>query len=473
MIKKAIFVFLILFSQAFQAMEEEQASWNSLPAEVKELIIYQLAKRPETIKSFVEKSLVSREFKHFVDNHPLIKMIKLFENFWDLSRANLLILASMLGDMRALQALIDLGADVNASNEYGKTALFSARHEKLAQLLIDSGALIDIKDSCGYTPLLHGALVGNIKLLTVLHAFNDDLSIYDGCGRTALMLAAQGGHAEVIKFLLSNGASIDAKDHFGQTAFMLALENDHLDVVNLLFASNSDVDKSALLDINALLIDCCQNQFCKINPDFFLRAGADINRRSVNGHTLLMRAVGSGNIEMVTWLLLNGSNVNDRDNFTRTALIQAICSRTIDKKAQKEIIEILLDNGAHVGDSDINGYTPLMVAAYDGNIKIIKLLLYLSDDDCRINAQNNFGQTALMIAIISRHCRNLKKVVKLLIAHNARTDIREQHGLTAIDFAKTEILPAREHAVARENTEYILKLMGSGVDKSAGSCTVS
>src|SRR5215210_2380546 len=53
-------------------------------------------------------------------------------------------------------------------------------------------------------------------------------------GNTALIYAAAGGHLEVVKLLLKYGASVDLKNQVGLTASMRAAANGFTRVVELL-----------------------------------------------------------------------------------------------------------------------------------------------------------------------------------------------------------------------------------------------
>lgn len=66
--------------------------------------------------------------------------------------------------------LIERGADVNAQNKEGWTALFSASSEKLARALLQHGASVTIRDKKGETPLQAAREYGNSGKIALLQA---------------------------------------------------------------------------------------------------------------------------------------------------------------------------------------------------------------------------------------------------------------------------------------------------------------
>lgn len=116
--------------------------------------------------------------------------------FWLLSASsasagpldNPLIRAAYYGDVPAIERELARGADVEETDERGRTALMWASYKgrtEAVRLLLSAGARIE--------------------------ATNDG-------GATALIAAGQGGSADVTTLLLSRGANVRAKDYKGRTA---------------------------------------------------------------------------------------------------------------------------------------------------------------------------------------------------------------------------------------------------------------
>ena len=94
-------------------------------------------------------------------------------------------------------------------------------------------------------------------------------------------------------------------------------------------------------------------------------------------------------------------------------------------KGQLDIARELIDKGADVNKT---GWTPLHYAATGGNAEIISLLL---DHYAYIDAASPNGTTPLMMAAYY----GTPQAVKLLLDQGADPLLKNQQGLTAIDFA--------------------------------------
>ena len=166
--------------------------------------------------------------------------------------------AAKARDAAAVKALLKNGADVNAAQGDGMTALHWAASNgdaALTQMLLSAGANIRATTRLGgITPLLMASQAGHAQVVATLLAAGADANSMTATGATALMLAARSGSTETVTRLVETGADINAKEKgFGQTALMVAAGLDRADVVKLLMSRGADWKAaSSIADLKAL-----------------------------------------------------------------------------------------------------------------------------------------------------------------------------------------------------------------------------
>jgi ankyrin repeat protein len=119
----------------------------------------------------------------------------------------------------------------------GRTPLHLAAangQKEMAELLIASGAKVDIRDNNGNTILHFAATYNHRNVAEVLVSKGAGINVRGGNGATPLHVAAARGNKEVAEFLVSKGAEINAKNESGFTALSVAIKNKHNDVADYL-----------------------------------------------------------------------------------------------------------------------------------------------------------------------------------------------------------------------------------------------
>ena len=136
-----------------------------------------------------------------------------------------------------------------------------------------------------------------------------------------------------------------------------------------------------------------------------LNQGVRVNIRGTNefpGVTPLMFASGIGEQVTVELLIERGARLNDTDSQGKTALIYAT------KKGHLETVRYLIMKGANPNAETNQKWTALMFASGRGHVEILKTLLI---HGARIDSQNNLGMSSKMYAAQNGHL----KIVKLLL----------------------------------------------------------
>src|SRR6185295_5273374 len=153
--------------------------------------------------------------------------------------------AALGGDVVAVRALLRGGADVNAAEGDGMTALhWAAEHgdQELAKVLLEAGANARAETRIGrHTPLHVAAKGGHDRVVRLLVDAKADVSALTTTGAAPLHFAAASGSREAVTILLDAGADVNVREpQWGQTPLMFAAAAGRTEVVTALLARGAD-----------------------------------------------------------------------------------------------------------------------------------------------------------------------------------------------------------------------------------------
>jgi uncharacterized protein len=266
-----------------------------------------------------------------------------------------LVFASREGHIDTVRLLLDSGAPINQTTEYGWTPLLTAvnnRHYQLASMLVERGADVNAANKGGWTPLYLATDNRNIE------------------GGDYPVRKADMDTLEFIKLLLDKGANPNAKvkdNTLTRTIFTMQWFQEDGATAFIRAAQSSDTALMKLL----------------------LQYGADPKARTSMGDTALTASGGIGwvdgvtyersakeNLEAVQMLLDLGLDPNTANNEGRTALMGAAL------KGRPEVVQLLVDRGAkldlhdrgsrdtHIPGATVAGLTFIALDYAEGLVRV-------------------------------------------------------------------------------------------------------
>jgi ankyrin repeat protein len=329
---------------------------------------------------------------------------------------SLLADAAQRQELAAVKTLLEDGADHNAAQTDGMTALhWVVYHDDfdIAEQLVKAGADVRAANRYGVTPLSLACTNGNEKIVALLlKAGADPDSTLPG-GETALMTAARTGTSGPVRLLLDHGASVNAKERNGQTAVMWAAAEGHAEVVQLLIEAKAEFQEPLPSGFTPLLFACRAGHIETAKT--LIAAGADVKaamqpKKSVAkgvlaGTSALILAVENAHYELAIELVKAGADPNDiRSGYSPLHTLSWVRKpnrgdgedgdpppREAGKLTSLDFVRELVKHGADVnlrlkrgksgrGQLNQKGATPFLMATDTADLPLMKLLVELGAD---------------------------------------------------------------------------------------------
>ncbi|MBI2185955.1 MAG: ankyrin repeat domain-containing protein [Acidobacteria bacterium] len=396
-----------------------------------------------------------------------------------------LIEAVLEGDRAAVERLIKSGADVNAANEYGATALYAASaggYLEIVRLLLDAGADPNAALLSSETPLMAAVDDSRVGVVRLLLDRGADSNRREGRGgQDALMWAAANRSPVLVTLLLERGADVRARSKGDFTALLFAAQQGDVESGRILLQAGADANDLRTRDrMTALMIAAASGHtpFATL----LLGRGASPNLADANGYTALHHAaLQRTGAELVAALLRRGADPNaqtredTRENKTSGVSVKGATPLFLAaSRGHADVVRALVAGGANASIATDLGTAPLHVATWGGDpyfrdwteeekkdlFEVTKLLVELGGD---VNSAGEHGWTALHGAAY----KGVDAAVRFLVERGARTEVFDEYGQTPLSIANAVITVRSKDAyyqssrVVRRSTVDLLLTLGA------------
>ncbi|TDI43981.1 MAG: ankyrin repeat domain-containing protein [Acidobacteria bacterium] len=314
------------------------------------------------------------------------------------------------GDRDAVRTLLQQGADVNAAQGDGMTALHWAAElgdAEMAEMLVYAGANVEAETRVGhYTPLHVACRNASAAVAEILlEAGSNVMARTMPAGSTPLHLAAASGSADIVRSLSSRGAEVNAKDHeWEQTPLIFASAQNRIAAIQALLEGGADpsiASKVIDLEEDRKLAEASENRQKKVLRSYIMKN--EIEGEFIPSASQFQAAIVAGRDLYLSGNLPEISEADPDERRFRprmvlkskgglTALLHAA------RQGHTEAVVALLE-----GDADINqvsagdGTSPLLMATINGQYDLALRLLQRGADP-NVAAKIN-GVTPLWAAI--------------------------------------------------------------------------
>lgn len=327
------------------------------------------------------------------------------------------------GMLNIVQILIAAGANVNASDIDGRTPLTRAIEkgdEDVIKCLLECGA--DVKASDSTSPVITATEVGELYILEILIARGANLDAQDGSGKTALYLAAEANRISFVALLLEKGANSEFSDSEGRTPLYIAQKNHYDGISSLLLRHGAKIiDRRPtppdgpdnptrffrLTDNQVSVMTAC-GRISLDGDDDSIKDAETSKPSHGNGEASTSEPVTKPDLLQV--------------NQTYTFISSGRCLAVMHYGAQTgntRLIKALLKGGATVDlqeEESGQKFTPLQIAAMNGRVESLKVFIKAKYS---VNATSKDGWTPLHLAAQNGHL----EAVKILIGARAKINV--------------------------------------------------
>lgn len=327
------------------------------------------------------------------------------------------------GEIKVLQRILQENININSQDNQGLTPLYLAtalNNRKIVKELLKHQPNANLSDNKNIAPIHIATERGyNGILKELLENSNANINLPGENNVTAIYLAALRDNDEGAEILIKHKANLEFKDFELKTPLIISILFESHNVAKLLIENGAELESSDIQGLRA--IHHAMKSDNKDFADLLLKYGVDVYAEDNEGKAPIHHAVENNNRTGVQQLYeyLGGNRyyLNLEKYGKWTPLHEAVMSSNV------EMIEDLVEKGAHRNPIAFNGFTPIHLAAEIGNVKVINKLAILGLNVTAKSYDESGADTPLHLAVFAE---NLDAVIALL---NAQAIVNEANNL--------------------------------------------
>ena len=290
---------------------------------------------------------------------------------------------------------------------------------KTALQLIHAGALVDVEDSEGWTPLIAAVKMNDPAVVSALlktsQSININKPLPSEYQRSPLILTVQARVEDPGTSDPQGMAFNEERKKENEQILQLLLKHAEVDV--------NFADSNGITELNLAVIEGKET----LLDHLIAHREIDLSKKDRLGDSPLMNAARCGHLSFVTKLLDSGADRSLAETQGMSFIKEAI------DEGQAHIVDAMMNRGEDFGfqKRDRLGRTLLHAASVNGFAKVVDLLIR-SEVGPHVDWLGNKGESAIHDA-----CRvGCPDTARVLLRAKARVDIRDEFGRLPRDIAR-------------------------------------
>lgn len=270
----------------------------------------------------------------------------------------------------------------------------AAAQEDLAALrsLLRDGANVNERATDGTTALHWMVRAESMEMVDLLLTAGADVKAADRYGVTPLYLACTLGNHPLIERLLKAGADPNAAGRSGETLLMTATLAGETQAVEALLKYGANVNaKLPESDTTPLMVAIRENRPAIVK--LLLAHGAEVDAATIKGMKPPRRAADAGGGSHGVGIIRGGQPPSGSQTPTTGAMTPLLYAA---RDGRLDIVRMLIEAGAAIEKAEANNITPLQMAIGNDNIAVAE---YLLEKGANPNSVDDYGRTPLWLAV--------------------------------------------------------------------------